>query len=112
MALFVSVYMSLLGPQGLKELNSISCAGAHYLAERIVNGGKARLSYPDKPFLHEFELTTSFDVDALMQRAMKQGILPGVRLADNRLLVAVTEMQSRDDLDCLADIIDSMPSTL
>lgn len=105
MALFVTVYMSLMGSEGLKEVNELSCSGAHYLADALTGTGKARLKYADKPFLNEFVLTTDFNVDELIKKGAEQGILCGVKVADNELLVAVTEMRTREEMDKLVDLV-------
>ena len=108
MSLFVSIYLSLMGSDGLRELNAIGCDGAHYLASALVKGGKVSLTYPGRQFLHEFVITTSFEVDDLMEKAIAEGILPGVKLDDHRLLVAVTEMQSKDEMDRLIKLVNAM----
>lgn len=53
MALYVTIYMSLMGKEGLKEAATISYDGAHYLCDKLIATGKARLVY-DKPFFNEF----------------------------------------------------------
>ena len=55
MALYVTVYMSLMGPKGLKEVNDRSYAAAHYLHDELLKTGKFAEVF-DKPFLNEFVL--------------------------------------------------------
>ena len=55
MALFVTVYMSLMGPKGLKEVNDRSSAAAHYLHDELLKTGKFEEAF-DQPFLKEFAL--------------------------------------------------------
>lgn len=105
MALFVSVYLSLLGAKGLDEVNRIGYAGAHYLAEKLVDTGRMSLKYPDAPYLNEFVVTTVNKVDDIMAACVAKGILPGVKLGEYELMIAVTEMQSRNDIDSYVDII-------
>ena len=104
MTLYVSIYMSLLGTAGLREINSQAHSSARYLAQAMTAGGHARLKYPDQPFLNEFVLVTDYSVDALIDAAMEQGILAGVKIADNEILMATTEMQTRQHIDRLAEI--------
>ena len=108
MALYVTVYMSLMGASGLDEVNQIGCAGAHQLADELVKTGKVNLKYPEHPFLNEFVLTTDFDVDDFLAKGVECGVLGGVKLGDRELMIAVTEMQSRDDLTRLVDIVKQM----
>ena len=53
MALFVTIYMSLMGKQGLKEAARLSYAGAHYLCDELLRTGRFSLVY-DRPFFNEF----------------------------------------------------------
>ena len=108
MALFVTIYLSLMGPEGLKEVNNLSYANAHALAERLSSTGKASLFFPDKPFLNEFVLKCNFPVDSLIRRAADDDILAGVRLDDSTILVAATEMQSAEAIDKYVEIVTNL----
>lgn len=109
MTLYVSVYMSLLGAAGLREVAYRGHQMAVYLLDRLVATGKCRLKYPGKPFLNEFLLEMDCDVDAFIARAIDEaGILAGIKTGENGLLVAATEMQTREDADCLATLLASM----
>ena len=103
MALFVTVYLSLMGKQGLKEAAQLSYAGAHYLCERLLASGHFTLVY-DQPFFNEFLVRYDGDVDALYQRFLDNGILGGVRMQDG-LLFAVTEKRTKEDIDRLVSLI-------
>lgn len=105
MALYVAAYVSLLGETGLREINATGAAGAHYLADALCATSRFRLTFPSQPFLNEFCLTTDLDIDSLLGHLADNGILGGVRIGPDRLLVAVTEMQSREDIDRYIDIV-------
>lgn len=108
MALYVTIYMALLGPDGLRRVNELSRDGAVYLADQLSATGRMRLAYPDKPFFNEFEMETDLDIDALRREAASRGILAGVKVAPNRLLLAVTERQSRNQLDEFVNIVKNL----
>ena len=108
MALYVTIYLSLMGPEGLREVNDISAANAHLLAQKLTATGKVSLLFPDKPFLNEFVLRLNFDADSLLSRAADEGILAGVKLDDNTLLVAATEMQNDADIDKYIEIVNNL----
>lgn len=108
MSLYVTVYMSLLGAEGLKQVNKLGCAGAHYLAEKLTETGKVHMKYPAAPFLNEFVVTTDFKVDDLMRKGVDEGILCGVKISDNELMIAVTEMQSQADMNRLVSLVNKM----
>ena len=108
MSLFVTVYTALNGKAGLCEINRLGINGAHYLADKICKTGKAALTYPDKTFLNEFTLTTQAPAKCIVDEALKSGILAGVAIAENLLLVAVTEKQTVEEMDKLAEIIEKL----
>ena len=108
MALFVTIYLSLMGKQGMKEAAQLSYAGAHYLCDKLIETGKFRLAY-DKPFFNEFYvkytgnspfsiLNSQFPIDSLYQRFIDAGFLGGVKLEDG-LLFAVTEKRTKEEID-------------
>ncbi|MBR5101942.1 MAG: hypothetical protein IK092_02315, partial [Muribaculaceae bacterium] len=110
MALYVTVYLSLMGKKGLREVNELGYAGAHYLAEKLVASGKYTLAYPDKPFLNEFAVKTDMDIDMLQTVGVIEGLNVGLKIADDTLLICVTEQRSKDEIDFLADVlIDPLP---
>jgi len=102
MALFVTVYMSLMGRQGLKEAAELSYAGAHYLCDGLLKTGRFKLAY-DQPFFNEFFVKYDGDVDTLYQRFIEAGILGGVRIEDG-LLFTVTEKRTKEEIDNLVKV--------
>ena len=102
MALFVTIYMSLMGKQGLKEAAELSYAGAHYLCDKLLATGKFHLAY-DKPFFNEFLVKYDGDVDSLYKRFIDAGILGGVKV-DDGILFAVTEKRTKEEIDNLVNI--------
>lgn len=108
MALYATIYSSVMGAKGLEEVNSLGYNAAHYLADELTATGKMRLKYPDKPFFNEMAMTVDFDLDMFFAKAMEQGILPGVKIDDNTILIAATEMLSRDNLDSYIMLVKTM----
>lgn len=102
MALFVTIYMSLMGKQGLKEAAELSYAGAHYLCDKLLETGHFTLAN-DKPFFNEFFVRYDGDADTLYQRFIDAGIMGGVRFEDG-FLFAVTEKRTKDEIDNLVKI--------
>lgn len=107
MALYVTIYLALMGAKGLKEVNELSYSGAHYLAEQLCQTGKFEMAYPEKPFLNEFCVKTELDIDKLQEKCTDQGILAGVKIASDKLLLCVTELRSKAEIDNLVDIVKS-----
>ena len=102
MALWATVYCSLMGKQGVKEAAELSYAGAHYLCDCLLQTGRFQLVY-DQPFFNEFYVRYDGDADALYQRFIDAGILGGVRQGDG-FLFAVTEKRTKEEIDNLVKI--------
>ena len=103
MALFVTMYCSLMGKQGLKEAAELSYAGAHYLCEKLCETGRFKLVY-DKPFFNEFVVSYDGDVAALQKRLLNDGFFAGVNVADGQLMFAVTEKRTKEEIDRLVTL--------
>jgi glycine dehydrogenase subunit 1 len=109
-ALTSTVYMSLLGKQGLRQVAELCYHKAHYAAEKIsaIPGYSVCM---DRPFFHEFVVCCPRPVREINARLLDQGILGGYDLEqdypalENRMLLAVTEMNSRDDIDLLVEVL-------
>lgn len=104
MALFVTIYMSLMGKQGLKEAAELSYAGAHYLMDRLVATGRFKPTF-DRPFFNEFCVRYAGDVDELQKRFIDNGILGGVKVAPDTIMFAVTEKRTKEEIDKLIETI-------
>lgn len=103
MALWATVYMSLMGKQGLKEAAELSYAGAHYLCDELLKTGKFSLVY-NRPFFNEFVVRYNGDVDALQKRLTESGIFGGIKLDADQLMFAVTEKRTKEEIDNLVKL--------
>ncbi|MGN0224951.1 MAG: aminomethyl-transferring glycine dehydrogenase subunit GcvPA [Prevotella sp.] len=104
MALFATIYMSVMGKEGLKEAAQLSYDGAHYLLEKLIDTGRFSLSF-DKPFFNEFCVTFDGDIDALQKMLLDNGIMGGVKVGDDKLMFAVTEKRTKKEVDNLVELI-------
>ena len=104
MALFVTIYMSLMGKEGLKEAARMSYAGAHYLADRLLEIGKFSMAF-EKPFFNEFCVRYDGDVDALQKKFIDNGIFGGIKVATDTIMFAVTEKRTKEEIDKLVSLI-------
>ena len=107
MALYVTIYLSLMGHKGLKEVNAASYGGAHYLAEKLTATGKCTLAF-DKPFMNEFAVKTTVPARDIQEALLAAGILGGVRIADDMLLLCVTEQRTKAEIDKLVEIVNNI----
>ena len=104
MALFVTIYLSLMGKEGLKEAARLSYAGAHYMADRLVATGHFQMAF-EKPFFNEFCVRYDGNVDALQQKFIDNGFFGGVKVANDTLMFAVTEKRTKQEIDKLVSLI-------
>ena len=104
MALFVTMYCSLMGKQGLKEAAELSYAGAHYLCDELLKIGHFQLVY-QQPFFNEFVVRYDGDVDSLQRRWLQHGFFGGVKIADDQIMLAVTEKRTKEEIRQLVETI-------
>ncbi len=104
MALYATIYMALMGREGLKEVNRMSCDGAHYLYNKLVETGKFTPAF-DKPFLKEFVMKTDLDIDAVNRRLEQHGIMGGLNLGGSMVEFAVTEKRTKEEIDNLVKLM-------
>ena len=101
-ALTASIYLSLMGRSGLRQVGEQSHAKAHYLAEELCQIPGVSLRYPG-PFFHEF-VTDLPQPRKVLSALEAQGILGGWVLGDG-LLWCATEKQTKEQLDEAVSIV-------
>lgn len=104
MALYVTVYMSLMGKEGLAKVNSLSSAGAHYLYEELLKTGKFEPVF-DKPFLKEFVLKPLVPVEKLQQKLLDKGFFGALATEEGYVSFCVTEKRTRAEVDSLVEAV-------
>jgi glycine dehydrogenase subunit 1 len=113
LALRATFYLSLMGPQGLREVGELSCQKAHYAADQLTKLSGIELMF-DAPFFKEFVLRVEEGADQFLERAAKAGFDLGPVLnrfpnsngeAEDGILVAVTESRTREEIDALVEAL-------
>lgn len=104
MALYATIYLSLMGRNGLVEVNKLSADGAHYLHNKLIETGKFEDPF-NKPFLKEFTLKTSLDVKEFNKKLEEKGIMGPLDLGNGLVGFAVTENRTREEIDELVNVI-------
>ena len=106
MAIASTVYLSWLGPQGLRELGECCLARAHHAAELAASVPGCSLAF-EAPFFKEFALRVPGDAADVVARLADRGYLAGPALGAvspglaDCLLVAVTERRSPEEIEGL-----------
>lgn len=104
MALYATIYIALMGNNGLKEVNRLSTDGAHYLYNRLIESGKFTAAF-DKPFLKEFTVRTDLDIKALNEKLAANGIMGGIEVGEGLVAFAVTEKRTKEEIDRLVTLM-------
>ena len=107
LALAGLVYLSWLGPQGLRDLGETCMALADYAKERL----GLPLLFSGRTTFKEFAVRVGRDAREVVREALAQGIHPGYALGrdypgmDDVLLVAFTERRTKEEIDRLAEVL-------
>jgi glycine dehydrogenase subunit 1 len=110
LALAGLVHLSLLGPEGLRELGETCMALAGYAKERLAAAG-LELAFPERATFKEFAVRTGRNAREALAGARAKGVYAGYPLGrdysglDDALLVAVTEKRTVDEIDRLAEAL-------
>ncbi len=111
MALASAVYMSVMGKHGLRQVAELNYHKAHYAAQTLSAIPGFSLRFPETPFFNEFALVCPEPAADINHHLLEHNILGGYDLGqdypgmENVLLLAVTEMNTREEIDLLADAL-------
>jgi glycine dehydrogenase subunit 1 len=112
-ALAATIYLSLMGPEGLRQVAELCLQKSHYAQEGICGLPGFGLRFQG-PFFKEFAVQTPAPPGEIIQQLASQGLLAGVDLGQFRmgledcLLVAVTEKRTRDQIDRLITSLENI----
>jgi len=107
LALAGLVYLSWLGPEGLREVGETCLALAEHAKERL----GLPLAFGDRATFKEFAVRVGRPAQEVVRAAREQGIHPGYVLGrdyeglDDVLLVALTEKRTPDEIERLAEVL-------
>jgi glycine dehydrogenase subunit 1 len=113
MALYVTVYMSIMGKSGLEEVNQLSYQNSHYLYKKLLETGKF-FDVHNQPFLKEFVLETNLNHDLIREALVKNNIFGGFSLEslddsfENLVNFAVTEKRTTSEIDKLVEVLEGL----
>jgi glycine cleavage system P protein (glycine dehydrogenase) subunit 1 len=104
------VYLSWLGPQGLRELGETCMSLAQHAKTRLVEAG-LELPFADQATFKEFAVQVGRNAADVVAEARTRGVHPGYALGrdypglDDTLLVAVTEKRTPEDIERLMEVL-------
>jgi glycine dehydrogenase subunit 1 len=106
-ALRATIYLALVGPQGLRETANLCLQKSRYTAERLIKSNRFELAF-DAPTFKEFVIRDRQNrVEVLLSHALDAGFLAGVPLGpwypqlNDCFLLAVTEKRTKAEIDSL-----------
>jgi glycine dehydrogenase subunit 1 len=110
LALAGLVYLSWLGPTGLREVGETCLALAGYAKERLATAGFGQV-FPEQATFKEFAVRVGRPADEVVRAARERGVHPGYALRrdyaglDDALLVCLTEKRTQEDVERLVDVL-------
>jgi glycine dehydrogenase subunit 1 len=107
MAMAAAVYLATLGKSGLTRVAELCYHKSHYAAGRIAKLKGYSLAFP-KPFFKEFAIRCPVAPSRINRALFKEGIIGGLDISDiidNAMLLCVTEMNTREEIDKLVEIL-------
>ena len=108
LALRASIYLSAVGPTGLRKVAELSTRKAHYAAERLAEVPGLSMAFAG-PFFKEFVVRSTQDPVAVLAEVGRQGYHGGIALGQwfpemaDSILIAVTEKRTKAEIDGLAE---------
>jgi len=107
MALAAAVYLATLGKSGVRRVADLCYHKAHYAAEKISRLKRYSLVFPE-PFFKEFAIRCPVAPARINRALFKEGIIGGLdmdHVVDNSMLLCVTEMNTKEEIDKLVEIL-------
>ena len=110
LALRATIYLSAMGPQGLRQVAEQCYHKAHHAAGRLGALKGYSLAW-DGPFFHEFVMNCPVPAQAIIDAGRPQRIMPGLDCSAlgighaKQLLVAVTEKRTAEQIDALEALL-------
>jgi glycine dehydrogenase subunit 1 len=102
-ALAATIYLAAMGKQGMRQVAELCYHKAHYAAAQI--GELPGYSLPiNGPFFQEFVIQCPASATEVNKKLMDRNILGGLDVSEkvpNGMLLCVTEMNSKEDIDAL-----------
>jgi glycine dehydrogenase subunit 1 len=104
MAVASTIYLALMGRNGLINVAKLSYSRAHLLHNKLKSIGFEALN--KKPFYNEFNMKApSGSLENISSNLLKNGILGGLNLAEDKILICCTEMNTVQDIESYVSII-------
>jgi glycine dehydrogenase subunit 1 len=105
------VYLTWLGPLGIRELGETCMSLGAYAKQQLAERAGLEVMFPEQTTFKEFAVRVGRNAREVVVAARERGIHPGYALGrdyegmDDVLLVAATERRTPEEIDRLADVL-------
>ncbi|QVK16862.1 aminomethyl-transferring glycine dehydrogenase subunit GcvPA [Mycoplasmatota bacterium] len=109
-ALAATVYMSVMGKQGLVDVCEQNVQKAHYAYEQITSLKTFEKVF-DTPFFNEFLVKSTIDYKIIKEALLKENMIAGIHLGEfdsqynNHIVFCVTEKRTKAEIDQLVQVL-------
>lgn len=93
--LCATLYLTVMGENGFRQASYLSAKRAHQLSDKLAQKGIKTLN---KNFYNEFTIEVK-DAEKFLSNLKSKGIIGGLKIDTDKILVAATEMNSQEDID-------------
>ena len=108
-----TMYMSLMGKQGIYEVGHQASSKAHYFYKKLIETKAFKPAF-NAPFFKEFTLISNIDLVKLNEKLLEHNIINGYELKDdingleNAILIAVTEKRTKEEMDLFIKVVEEV----
>lgn len=95
MGLCATLYLTVMGETGFRQAGFLSAQNAHELSQKLAQKGIKTLN---KEFYNEFVIEVD-NANKFLSNLKSKGIIGGLKLDDTKILVAATEMNTKDEIE-------------
>ena len=112
-AMTATVYMSLLGKAGFRQIAQQCADKAWYAQQKLLEIPGVKLTFPKRWYFNEFVLELPNHADRVVRRLLHEGVAAGFPLVryypkmENALMVAVTEKRTKKEIDLFAHVLEA-----
>lgn len=108
MALWCTVYLSLMGPEGMRRVNQLCYERAHYLHDKLIATGKFEDVFAGAPFIKEFVLKPLCPVAELQQALLDAGFFAALATEEGYVSFCATEKRTFEEVDAMVSVIEKL----
>lgn len=105
MALWATVYLSIMGPEGLRRVNDLCYERSHKLYRKLLATGLFEEVFPDADFIKEFVLKPLVPAEMLCKAFAAAGFFAGLETGEGYMSFCATERRTDKEIDALVAAI-------